>query len=83
MKDSTPNRCPICGEGILVTLRFDLRTAPGSRPLRQGAESREAVTYDCGHTLAGPRLATADADALDVERRTSDETVGPRPGDGG
>jgi hypothetical protein len=81
MKEATPNHRPICGEGILVVLRHDEEPQGKDQTVRQEPEPREAVAYDRGHTLIGTRLSTADADALDAERRTSDETVSPGPGE--
>jgi hypothetical protein len=79
MTENTEGRCPTCGEGTLVDVSFDANTeADGS----QDADSRQIETYSCGHTIVGPRLSTADQDALTVERRTSDETVVPIEGDG-
>jgi len=43
----------------------------------QGPDSTLIQTYTCGHEVTTPPLATADADRLEVERRTSDETVDP------
>ncbi len=43
----------------------------------QQPESPQVRTFTCGHEVAGARLQTADADRLDVERRTSEETVTP------
>jgi hypothetical protein len=72
------DRCPICGQGILTDIAFD--AAPRSEPdLRQTAESRELITYSCGHEVPGSSVATADGNRLDVERRTSSETSEPRP----
>ena len=51
----------------------------GRREPRQTAESQELLTYSCGHEVRGGSVATADADVLDVERRTSRETAGPTP----
>jgi hypothetical protein len=76
MAEDTEGRCPTCGEGTLVDVSFDLDAnadADGS----QDADSRQIETYSCGHTIVGPRLSSADQDALTVERRTSDETVSP------
>jgi hypothetical protein len=50
---------------------------PSSREPAQRADSRESVEYTCGHRVPGPPLSTAGQDRLDVERRTSDETVDP------
>jgi hypothetical protein len=80
MTENTDGRCPTCGEGTLVDVSFDLDAnaeADGS----QDADSRQIETYSCGHTIVGPRLSTADQDALTVERRTSDETIVPLEGD--
>ncbi len=59
--------CPVCGRGTLREIDFG----------EQQPDSREVQTFTCGHEVKGPRLETADADELDVERRTSDETVTP------
>ena len=76
MTDDTSGRCPTCGEGTLVDVSFDL-DANSQADGAQDADSRQIETYSCGHTVVGPRLSTADQDALTVERRTSDETVAP------
>jgi hypothetical protein len=70
-------RCPRCGEGTLVDVSFDLDPADPVADGMQEAESRQIETYSCGHTVVGPRLASADQEAMTVERRTSDETVMP------
>jgi hypothetical protein len=68
-------RCPECGRGTLATITHD-ETPPGSDlDLAQQADSRQVETYTCGHTVTGASLASADANRLDVERRTTDETV--------
>jgi hypothetical protein len=67
MNDDSSVTCPICGKGTLRTTEF------GS----QRPESREVLTFTCGHQVQGAKLETADADRLDVERRTSEETVTP------
>jgi hypothetical protein len=69
-------RCPICGRGTLRDIDFD-----GERGEQQPG-SREVQSFTCGHDVIGDRLDTADADRLDVERRTSDDTV-MRPNDDG
>lgn len=61
------NLCPVCGIGTLRDIDFG----------EQQPESREVKTFTCGHEVRGATLESADADALDVERRTSDETVTP------
>jgi hypothetical protein len=71
--ESESTVCPICGEGTLRTIDFG----------DQQPESRQVQTFTCGHEVEGDRLKTADADGLDVERRTSDETVTPIDTQGG
>jgi formylmethanofuran dehydrogenase subunit E len=67
MGEAESTTCPICGEGTLRTVDFG----------DQQPESRQVQTFTCGHEVEGARLQTADADALDVERRESEETVTP------
>ena len=62
-------RCPICGEGVLQ----HLGTEAGED--EQQPESAILETYTCGHTVTEPSLASADAERLEVERRTSDEVT--------
>jgi hypothetical protein len=76
-RDGT-TRCPVCGRGVLADLAFDATDGDGP-DLRQSADSREVLTYSCGHEVAGPSVRTADADRLDVERRSSEETAEPAP----
>ncbi len=78
--ENTDGRCPTCGEGTLVDVSFDL-DANAEADGAQDADSRQIETYSCGHTIVGPRLSSADPEALTVERRTSDETVAPIVGD--
>ena len=73
-------RCPTCGEGTLVDVSFDLDVADAAVDGMQEADSRQIETYSCGHTVLGPRLSSADQEAMTVERRTSDETTMPDPG---
>lgn len=67
MGDPESTTCPICGKGTLQTVEFG----------DQQPESRQMQTFTCGHEVEGAQLRTADADRLDVERRTSEETVTP------
>jgi hypothetical protein len=64
-------RCPVCGVGVLRHLGTESSEVP------QAAELPIGETYTCGHEVAGPTLAMADAERLEVERRTSEETVDP------
>ena len=75
-EEETGGRCPTCGEGTLVDVSFDL-DASAEADGSQDADSRQIETYSCGHTIVGPRLSSADQEALTVERRTSDETIVP------
>jgi hypothetical protein len=67
MGESESTICPICGKGTLITIDFG----------EQQPESRQVQTFTCGHEVEGARLQTADAEKLDVERRTSEETAQP------
>ncbi|MBA3764930.1 MAG: hypothetical protein H0X05_05395 [Actinobacteria bacterium] len=69
--------CPICGVGTLADIVFDVD--PSTREPAQSADSGEMVLYSCGHRVPGPPLDEADETELDVERRTSEETVDPGP----
>jgi hypothetical protein len=71
MARTTPRMCPVCGKGELVDLSFD---GTAEEP-KQTADSVEVDVFSCGHEVPGASLATADADQLEVERRTSDEGV--------
>jgi hypothetical protein len=68
-------RCPICGKGTLADIDF------GGEDLVQDPESRQVDVYTCGHEVARAPLEVADADRLDVERRSSAETATPTPED--
>ena len=57
----------------MVDIEYD--ADPASREPAQRADSREVIEFSCVH--AGPSLASADEERLDVERRTSDQTVDP------
>ena len=67
--ESTEKRCPICGQGVLQ----HLGTESGDE--MQRPESPIIETYSCGHEVAEERLETADAERLEVERRSSEETA--------
>lgn len=73
--DTDDLRCPVCGEGRLRDLVYD---EGGTGPaLQQGSDSREVDVFTCGHEVPGAALDTGDDARLDVERRTSGETVDP------
>jgi hypothetical protein len=68
-------RCPICGRGVVRDIAYDAEAeAADGRPF-QDPLAREITEYTCGHRVEGPRLATADQERLDVERRSSEETT--------
>jgi hypothetical protein len=72
--------CPRCGRGELVDISFDagLRRTPVDPDVpEQGTDTRQVESYSCGHQVLGARLSEADPHHLDVERRTSEETVTP------
>jgi len=71
MSETTERRCPVCGEGTLRDL------GPEDPDRLQRPESPIVETYTCGHEVTTEPLATADADRLEVERRSSEETVDP------
>jgi hypothetical protein len=76
-----PLRCPTCGLGDLVDINYNESSdvpSPSGEPIQE-ADSRQVATYACGHEVAGPRIDRAEqaGPALDIERRTSDETVPP------
>jgi hypothetical protein len=74
-EERSDRRCPECGRGTLATITHD-ETPPGSElELAQQADSRQVETYTCGHTVTGAKLSGADANQLDVERRTADEVT--------
>jgi hypothetical protein len=77
MGSETP-RCPTCGRGTLVEITFREGGDEVDDKAIQGTESRQTETYSCGHEVVGPRLeVTSESSALEVEHRTSDETVEP------
>ena len=84
-KDQLPLRCPTCGQGELVDINYNEPSDVGSsgEPMQE-ADSRQVATYSCGHEVTGPRIDRAEQarSAIDIERRTSDETV-PPPEDAG
>jgi hypothetical protein len=70
-------RCPLCGRGVVRDIAYDAEAeSDDGRPF-QDPTARQITEYTCGHRVEGPRLATADQERLDVERRTSDETTDP------
>ena len=66
-------RCPVCGRGLLG----HLGTEAGTRA--QQPESPIVETYTCGHEVREDALEAADAQRLEVERRSSEETAARPP----
>jgi hypothetical protein len=62
-------RCPVCGRGVLQHLGTEARGD-------QQPDSPILETYSCGHEVREPPLETADAERLEVERRSSEDTAG-------
>jgi hypothetical protein len=72
--------CPRCGKGELVDITYREGVTPAdSNEEIQEPESRQVLTYSCGHEVVGPRLdrTAAGTDALEAERRTSEDTADP------
>ena len=73
-----PNlRCPICEKGVVADIVFDRDPSRPKGTPKQSAESTELTTYSCGHQVPGRSRASADEETLDVERRSSTDTVWP------
>lgn len=75
-------RCPICGKGVLTDMAYE-DPAPGEPRDKQDTDSVEIFTFSCGHETRGGKLATADHEMIDIERRRTDETVVPPDDEGG
>jgi hypothetical protein len=80
VSDPDGTRCPICGEGDLVEIAY--QAAGEFEPTHQ-PDSVEVQVFSCGHRVPGAQLSVADAERLNVERRTSEDTVDPVPDDTG
>jgi hypothetical protein len=70
-------RCPICGIGVLTDVMYDEGAERGDGAPMQTADTRQVTTYTCGHSVDGASLATADTGSLDVEERSSEDTIDP------
>lgn len=75
-------RCPVCGNGVLRDIAYD-EHHPGLATPKQAPESREVLTFSCGHDVEARPLADAARDDPNVERRRSEETAGPVETEGG
>jgi hypothetical protein len=74
-------KCPECGKGDLVEITYREGSPSDVDEDIQTADTRQVVTYSCGHEIVGPSLArsAAGTDQLEAERRESEETVEPPP----
>jgi hypothetical protein len=75
--DTDEARCPVCGIGVVADVMYDDGAERDDGGAMQTADTRQVTTYSCGHTVRGASLATADTTELDVEQRTTDETIDP------
>lgn len=75
-------RCPVCGVGVLGNIAYDENPGAPSG-IKQAPESREVLTFSCGHEVEARRLDEAAHRDPNVERRESDETVEPLDTEGG
>ena len=75
--DTEEARCPVCGIGVVADVVYDEGAERDDGGPMQTADTRQVTTYSCGHSVRGASLATADTGELDVEERTSEETVDP------
>ena len=81
MSDTQATRCPVCNDGDLVEIAY--QEASESVPSMQ-PDSVEIQVFSCGHRVSsGARLSDADTANLNVEQRTSEETIDPLPEDTG
>jgi hypothetical protein len=78
--DPDGTRCPICGKGDLVEIAYQ---AAGEFEPSLQPDSVEVQVFSCGHRVPGAQLSVADPERLNVERRTSEDTVDPVPDDTG
>ncbi|HSL10392.1 MAG TPA: hypothetical protein VLA82_03660 [Actinomycetota bacterium] len=70
-------RCPICGVGVVRDVVYDEGAERGDGAPMQTADTHQVTTYTCGHSVDGATLATADTGKLDVEERSSEDTIDP------
>jgi hypothetical protein len=80
MADERESRtCPVCGRGRLVDITFREGSPEEVGEEIQTADTRQVETYSCGHDVPGPKLdrTAAGTEALDAERRETEETVEP------
>ncbi len=67
-------RCPVCGSGVLRDIAYDENETVASG-IKQAPESREVLTFTCGHEVEAHRLEEAARRDPNVERRDTPETV--------
>ena len=69
-------RCPVCGVGVLGNIAHDENPQAPSG-IKQAPESREVLTFSCGHEVEAERLEESASADQNVERRESEDTVEP------
>ena len=74
-----PKRCPECGRGELIEITFREGSTQGEGEPIQEADTRQVETYSCGHTVTEGSLASADAERLEVERRSGEDVTDTPP----
>ena len=71
-------RCPECGEGVLVDIKYWEGSDPDEigEPVQLG-DTRQLEAYSCGHEVVGPSLeeVASGNDELQVEHRQSQDTA--------
>lgn len=81
-RDGSDVHCPVCGVGVLGDIAYDENPAEPSG-MKQAPESREVLTFSCGHEVEARRLQEAARRDPNVERRKSDESIEPVDSEGG
>jgi hypothetical protein len=80
MADDRGSRtCPVCGRGRVVDITYREGSPEEIGEEIQTAETRQVETFSCGHEVTGPKLdrTAAGSEALEAERRETEETVQP------
>ena len=78
--DPDGTRCPVCNDGDLVEIAYH---RAGEFEPSQQPDSVEIQVFSCGHRVSGAQLSSGDPAQLNVEQRSSEDTVDPLPDDTG
>jgi hypothetical protein len=80
--DAGTRKCPVCGRGDLVDITYREGSPDEVGEEIQTSDTRQVEAYSCGHERKGPRLdrSASGSEALEVERRETEETVQPPEG---